>query len=255
MIRGYQVFNMLFDTQNNYGMFQNSLVSIVIRTKNEEEWLGRVLAKFQKQTYFPLEIIIVDSGSTDKTLEIIDQYPNIKLIEIKPEEFSYSYALNMGIKNAKGKYIGIFSGHSLPLNKKMIENAVEMLGKNSNLAAVTGYYFPLPDDSIVNIVRSYIGYLHKPENERNCKSMTNTNSLIRRDLWSDYSFDESLLDGCEDYDWACEMISRGYDVVKSKKFTVRHSHAHVPNALNWDERVVIWEKAISKIDKKKRPST
>jgi rhamnosyltransferase len=235
-------------------MSQNPLVSFVIRTKNEEVWLGSVLDKIYAQTYKPIEIIIVDSGSTDKTLEIIAKYPDVQLIQIKPEEFNYSYALNIGIKHSKGKYIGIFSGHSLLLNNEEIQYGVNLLESDTNLAALTGHYFTLPDTALLNNIMECFAFLLKTKVEHFCKYMTNTNSLIRKNLWEIYNFDENLLDGCEDYDWACEMISRGYDVVKDKRFSVRHSHHHIPNGLSWDERVVIWNNAMSEIDKKKRPS-
>lgn len=235
-------------------MNQNPLVSIVIRTKNEEVWLERVLDKLYSQTYKPIEVIIVDSGSTDKTLEIIAKYPVIYLIQIKPEQFNYSFALNLGIKQAKGKYIGIFSGHSLPLSNKIIEKSIETLEKDSEVAGVTGHYFSLPDDKFTTQLTGFIGYLFKPTIEHNCKYMTNTNSIIRKDLWESYKFDEYLHDGCEDYDWACEMISRGYDIIKTKKLTVRHSHAHVPNAPTWEEQVPRWQKSMTEIDKKIRRS-
>lgn len=47
---------------------------IIIRTKNEERWIGKCLEKIFKQTYKNFEVVIVDSGSTDKTLEIAGKF-------------------------------------------------------------------------------------------------------------------------------------------------------------------------------------
>ena len=79
--------------------------SIIIRTKNEEKWIGKVLEVLMQQSYKDFEIIVVDSGSTDRTLEIVKKYP-IKLIEIPQKDFTYPYALNVGCKsaNAATKY-------------------------------------------------------------------------------------------------------------------------------------------------------
>lgn len=85
-------------------MIKNPTVSFVIRTKNEGKFIGKVLGLLQKQTYQNFEIIIVDSGSTDRTLEAVKKF-RVKLIKIKPQDFNYSYALNLGISNAKGIYI------------------------------------------------------------------------------------------------------------------------------------------------------
>ena len=80
----------------NPSKFKKLLVSFVIRTKNEEKLIGKVLKSLWDQTYKNFEVIIVDSGSTDKTLEIVKKFP-VKLIEIKPKEYNPSYALNLGI--------------------------------------------------------------------------------------------------------------------------------------------------------------
>jgi len=90
------------------------------------------------------------------------------------------------------------------------------------------------------------------EKEHFCKWMTNTNAIIRKDLWEAYPFDEDL-EECEDYDWACEMIARGYDVVKDPTFSVYHSHGGIGTAI-FQERVPQWEKICAEIDKRKRPS-
>lgn len=49
-------------------------ISIIIRTKNEEKWIGENLKRLANQTYKNFEIIIVDSGSTDETLNIINNF-------------------------------------------------------------------------------------------------------------------------------------------------------------------------------------
>ena len=95
----------------------NPTTSWVIRTKNEEKWVGKVLETLLMQSRLDFEIIIVDSGSQDNTLEILKNFPIRKLIQIKPENFQYAYALNLGIREAWGNYIGIISAHSLPVSR------------------------------------------------------------------------------------------------------------------------------------------
>jgi glycosyltransferase involved in cell wall biosynthesis len=63
--------------------------SIVIRCYNEEKHIGRLLEGILQQTVKDVEVILVDSGSTDATVAIAQSIYPIKLISIKPEEFSF----------------------------------------------------------------------------------------------------------------------------------------------------------------------
>jgi len=223
-------------------------VSFVIRTKDESMWVGKVLQFLMDQTFRDFEIIIVDSGSTDKTLEIVKKFP-IRLMQIKPEEFNYSYALNLGISKANGKYIGIISGHSIPVSDSWLSDGLKNF-KDRKVAAISGNNSSVP----VGYFSRSLGRLFFKTYQKKLNFnpwMTNTNSLIRKDLWEQYPFDEKLPE-CEDYDWASEMIARGYNVIKDPKFNVFHSHFLLgkPGYLARKPR---WEKICATIDKRKRP--
>lgn len=217
-------------------------VSIVIRTKNEEKHLKEVLEKLFQQTFQNFEIIVVDSGSTDNTLTIIKDFP-VTLIKIKPEEFNYSYALNLGISKAKGKYICIISGHSVPIGKKFLENGFKNFN-DSIIAGVSGYNYPLPDAPFyekIFVVRGKRKFWHQLDNRV---------SLFSKKLWKVYPFDEKLSGG-EDYDWGQEMIARGYKLIHDPEFSVNHSHYSLWKKLKtelWD-----WRRGISEINKRQRP--
>jgi hypothetical protein len=80
--------------------------------------------------------------------------------------------------------------------------------------------------------------------------MTNTNAIIRKDLWESYHFDENLT-GCEDYDWAKEMLFRGFNVVKYKPFSSFHSHLFLGRP-GYFQMKPKWKKWNAIIDKKGR---
>lgn len=228
---------------------KNPVVSFVIRIKNEERFIGKVLSLLYKQTFKDFEIIIVDSGSTDKTLEIVKKFP-VMLVKIKPKDFNFSYALNLGISKAKGRYICIISGHSIPVRDKWLESGLKNF-RDKRVAGVTGYYTSLP----IGYYWRWLGrfaFLAYKNREDKTPWMTNTNAIIRKDLWKKYPFDEKL-EGSEDYDWAKEMIARGYNVVKHKKFSVFHSHFLLGRP-GYYAMLPIWGKWNAVIDKKERPS-
>lgn len=225
-------------------MIKNPTVSFVIRTKNEGKFIGKVLGLIQKQTYKNFEIIIVDSGSTDKTLEIVKKFP-IKLIKIKPQDFNYGYALNLGISNTKGKYICIISGHTIPISDTWLSDGVRLF-KDKNIAAVSAPISIIPVGYYNRILGKLTLVLEK-DREDFTPWMTNTNSLIRKDLWEKYHFDENLL-GCEDYDWAKEMLFRGFNVVKYKPFSSFHSHFLLgrPDYFEMKPKWKVWNAIVDK---------
>ncbi len=205
--------------------------SIIIRTKNEEKWLGTVLKMLARQTHQDFEIIIVDSGSTDKTLEIVKKFPT-KLIKIAQEEFSYPHALNVGCENAIAqKYFLFLSAHSLPISKKFIETGIKSF-INDKVIGVYGPLRTLPDASIweklyYDACGGFFDFF-TPQRIIMRKDRMGvlgfTNAIIRRDLWEKRKFDEAYGMGGEDQDWVKYWTGKGYVAVKDKKFNVKHSH-------------------------------
>ena len=104
--------------------------SIVIRAFNEEHHIGRLLTGIYQQTVREIEVIVVDSGSTDATLAIAGEYP-VKLLSIAPQDFTFGRSLNLGCENATGKLIVIASAHVYPVFPDWIERLIEPLADPS----------------------------------------------------------------------------------------------------------------------------
>ena len=103
----------------------NPLVSIILRTKNEERWITKCLKKIFEQSYKNFEIIIVDNHSTDNTLKRAQKY-NIKSI-IKIDKFYPGKAINLGISKSKGDLLVILSSHCIPVNNKWLSFLVSTI--------------------------------------------------------------------------------------------------------------------------------
>ena len=88
--------------------------SIVIRSYNEERHIGRLLAGIMEQTVKDVDIILVDSGSTDATVAIASQFP-VTILHIDPEDFSFGRSLNLGCAAAKKDVIVLASAHVYPV--------------------------------------------------------------------------------------------------------------------------------------------
>lgn len=202
---------------------ENNEVSILIRTKNEERFIGQTLSVLFSQTYKNFEVLIVDSGSTDKTLEIARQYP-VKIFEIKPEEFTWGYSLNYGFQRAKGKYVVCLSAHSLPLS----ENWLAILISNfddDNVAAVMCNTLPWPDCNPFDR-RGLLKKFNMPKQEIPDKPLFifgNVSSAINKSVWEKIPFNESL-SYCEDEDWRRKVKQMNYKVMYEPEAKVYHSH-------------------------------
>lgn len=91
---------------------EKQLVSVIVTAYNIEEYLPRCMESLVRQTYEPLEIILVDDGSADKTAEICDdyeqRYENVRVIHQKNS--GPSAARNAGVRIAGGEFIGYVDG-------------------------------------------------------------------------------------------------------------------------------------------------
>lgn len=205
--------------------------AIVIRTKNEEKWIGECLRRLGRQTYRDFEIVIVDSGSTDRTLEIVQGF-SARLFQIAPEDFSYPYALNYGCARAKAtKYLVMLSAHSLPISDTWLQDGVNGF-VSERVMGVYGGILSLPDGSVWEklLWNKWSGIFTNTFRARRIIAKDNmgvlgfTNAIIWRDLWDTHHFDEAYGAGGEDGEWARHWFDRGYVAVKSARFTVYHSH-------------------------------
>jgi len=114
--------------------------SIIIRTKNEEQWIPYCLEAVINQNYSDKEIIIIDDASTDKTLDILKNYP-VNLYKYDGD-YIPGKSLNFGISKAKGDFIIFLSGHCIPKNPYWLENLIKPFKKYNNLAGVYGRQEP-----------------------------------------------------------------------------------------------------------------
>lgn len=203
--------------------------SIIIRAKNEERWIDECLRRLTRQTYRDFEIVVVDSGSRDKTLDIARRF-DTRIFQIPPENFLYPYALNYGCERATAtKYLVMLSAHSLPISDTWLADGVRGF-IHDRVMGVYGGIRALSDGSIWekplwNKWRGVLRLRRIAVVEKDSMGVLGfTNAIIRRDLWDAHHFDEQYGAGGEDGEWARYWFSRGYVAVKSTKFSVYHSH-------------------------------
>lgn len=195
--------------------------SIVIRCFNEEKHIGRLLHGIVQQTVQAVQIIVVDSGSTDATLSIVSRYP-VKLISIKPEEFSFGRSLNLGCASAKKEFIVLASAHVYPLYKDWLEQLLTpFMASEIGLVygkQVGGYKTRLSEHRIFS--QWFPEEQSKVQKNPFCN---NANAAIPRTMWLKYPYDEDLT-GLEDIAWAKLALNNGFRIAYQPAAVVAHIH-------------------------------
>ncbi len=207
-------------------MSQIFKISIIIRCYNEEQHIGRLLSGIGQQTCQSVEIIVVDSGSTDATLAIASRYP-VKILSIKPEEFSFGRALNLGCQAATGDYLVIASAHVYPVYQDWLEQLLAPF--NDPQVALT--YGKQRGNEITKYSEQQIFATWFPDTptitDPHHPFCNNANAAIRRSLWQQHPYDETLT-GLEDLEWARRAIALGYRLVYVPESEIVHIHDETP---------------------------
>ena len=109
-------------------------VSIIIPVYNEERDIEDCINSLKKQTYKRVEIIIVDDGSTDKTLNILKKFKKITII--RGEHKGPGFSRNLGSKTAEGEIL-IFIDADMTFDKNYIKNLIEPFMNNPEIIGTT----------------------------------------------------------------------------------------------------------------------
>ncbi|HSB70229.1 MAG TPA: glycosyltransferase [Candidatus Methylomirabilis sp.] len=199
-------------------------VSILIRTKNEARWLPVTVRAIHRQRVQPREIVVVDSGSTDGTLDTVTGLPGVRIHPIPPEAFTYGRALNLGFREAAGRYVACLSAHAVPASPDWLRFLLEPF-KDAHVAGAYGRQLS-HRDAYPAVAREYLEYYGCESRLQTSPSdhcFSNANSAIRKEAWVEVPFDETV-PYCEDQLWARTVLGAGHRVAYVPEAAVYHSH-------------------------------
>ncbi|AMA09214.1 glycosyltransferase [Picosynechococcus sp. PCC 73109] len=186
-----------------------SLVSIIIPCYNAEKWIGEAIESALRQTYSPIEIIVVDDGSTDNSLSAIKKYES-KIKWITSENLGVSAARNKGIKISSGDFIQFIDADDYISPGKIQKQLDFLLTSNADIVYGDWCYqyqksddeYELSDVKIGEPVEDYIYYTLK-------NMIPHCSCLYRKIVVERVSgFDESLKIA-EDYDFSFRLAFSG----------------------------------------------
>jgi glycosyltransferase involved in cell wall biosynthesis len=195
--------------------------SVVIRAYNEAAHIGRLLEGLSRQTLRDLEVILVDSGSTDSTVELAAA-TGAKVVHILPSEFTFGRSLNLGLAAATCELVVIASAHVYPVYPDWLERLLEpfadpqvVLTYGKQRAPVSAHF---SEQQVYQ--RWYPEHSASPQPQPFCN---NANAAVRLSAWKAHPYDETLT-GLEDLAWGKWVLGEGLGIAYVAEAEIIHSH-------------------------------
>jgi len=193
-------------------------LSALIRCRNEERGIGRLIDTLRAQTIAErIEIVVIDSGSRDRTIPEVRRR-GLQPLALPPHQFTYGRALNLAAAAASAPLCVAISAHARPLDEGWAARMVAAFDED-RVACAYGARVgpdlrpmgaPLIQDLEHAQAHPFYGY-------------SNSAGGFRRDLWSRRPFDERLR-ADEDLEWAWHWLHQGWLVRLDPALAVHHSH-------------------------------
>jgi rhamnosyltransferase len=191
-------------------------ISVIVRAKDKVDTIGETLSAIRRQTV-PAEIVVVDSGSTDGTVELARQWTD-KVLQIPSATFSYGGALNIGAEAASAPVHAALSAHCVPESATWLEDSLrryerdDVAATNAALVSPVGVaiedtYFQSIEDVVVDPTWGF----------------SNHASTWRADVWAELPFREDL-GACEDKEWSWRVLSAGWTLAYAPELAAPMAH-------------------------------
>ncbi|RJP47686.1 MAG: glycosyltransferase family 2 protein [Anaerolineaceae bacterium] len=202
--------------------------SLVIRAYNEAQHLPRLLEGLAHQTVKDVEVILVDSGSTDSTIAIAESF-GARVVRIHPEEFTFGRSLNFGVRAATRELVVIASAHVYPVYPDWIESLLRPF-EDEKVALTYGKQRG-PETAKFSEQQIYHQWYPDHSTPRQPTAFcNNANAAIRKSLWEKNPYDESLT-GLEDLAWAKWAKEQGHEIAYAADAEIVHIHNETPRGV------------------------
>jgi len=202
--------------------------TVFIPTKNGGEDFERLLQAVKNQTEKDHEIVVVDSGSKDQTLEIARRF-GVKFYEIPPSEFGHGRTRNLALKYGSGEFIVFLSQDSIPANDRWLSQLLSAF-QNPKVAGAFSRQVPRENAPVAQI---FFHEQHFPPLSRinlpkenllpSDYFFSDASSAVRRSVFEKYPFKPSIM-MTEDQEWTKRMLKKGYATAYQATSEVTHSH-------------------------------
>lgn len=216
-------------------------VTLLLRTLNAGPWLPALVERLAQQSVRPLELLVVDSESSDDTVErLMAAGPSIaangtRIVSIPRRDFTHAVSTNLGYREARGPVVAMLSQDALPADEGWLERLIAPLDETT----VAAFSRQVPRPDAYPLERWQIEADYPPpvaEGESSASRVSgmaapagvmysNVASAALRSAWREEPFDETLLIA-EDRVWARRQVARGRRVLYVPESVVVHSHRY-----------------------------
>jgi rhamnosyltransferase len=192
--------------------------TVVVRSKDSARTIEAAIESVEGQSV-RAEILVVDSGSTDSTLDIARRH-GARIVELAPEEFTFGRALNVGAREASSPIVLALSSHTRAPDDRWIERCLEHHA-DERVAGCSGTRHTSEFRPLLDVMRLDGAAVRATP----FWGFSNTAASWRRDVWEQMPFDEAI-EACEDKEWSWRVTAAGYVVVIDPRLAPSQVHRY-----------------------------
>lgn len=212
-------------------------ISVIIPTLNAEHEIDGLLIALEHQSIQPVEILIVDSASEDKTIELVRQHKRVRLSEIDRQAFNHGTTRDMALRKSSGDFVCFLTQDAVPVSGDYLKRLVAPMVEDPSIALVSGRQLPKADARrFEQLVREF-NYPDSPSvRSKGDLEQFGIKTFFASDTCSAYRRSSYLECGGfdhvntnEDMLMAAKFIASGMKVAYEPRAEVYHSHNLTPS--------------------------
>ncbi len=211
-------------------------ISVIIPTLNAEHEIETLLIALDRQSIQPNEILVVDSASDDKTIELVQKHKGVRLLQIDRQDFNHGTTRDKALRESSGDFVCFLTQDAVPVSDDYLKRLVAPMVDDSDIALVSGRQLPKADARrFEQLVRGF-NYPDSPSVRSKCDlEKLGIKTFFASDACSAYrriaylecgGFDH--VNTNEDMLMAAKFIASGMKVAYEPHAEVFHSHNLTP---------------------------
>lgn len=220
---------------------EHIVATVLIPLKNGGKLFRSVLsAVLAQRAPWPYEVLVIDSGSRDGSLEYASAQPGVRVHQIPPEEFGHGRTRNLGVSLARGKFIALITHDAMPCGERWLQTLVGACDMAPDVAGAFGRHIAYPSAEPATheeLAAHFAGFGDQPcvvrmddparyAAEEGLRQFlhffSDNNACVRRSVWERFPYPE--VEFAEDQAWAKTVIEAGYGKAYAPDAVVYHSH-------------------------------